>query len=201
MSESNTIEFEDPPLSPRVLAAMRDVPRADFLPQDVRHLADHDGPLPIGEGQTNSQPYTVAIMLTLLDVQPGMRVLDVGAGSGWTTGILANLVGTEGRVIGVERRTSLIEPASRALARHATGTARIERAVPGALGLPHEAPFDRILVSAMASHLPTELVSQLAEGGIMVIPVATTMKRVRRRNDTFDVTNHGQFLFVPLVED
>lgn len=185
----------------RVSEAMDRVSRADFLPDEVKSLAGHDGPLPIGENQTNSQPYTVAAMLQLLDVRPGQKVLDVGAGSGWTTALLAHLVGPSGRVLGVERHASLIKPARRALAKHSRGQAEIRLAEPGVLGLPAEGPFDRILVSAQARRLPAALIEQLVEGGIMVIPVSGPMLRVVRHGEELRVSEHGLFRFVPLVED
>ncbi|MFT0846351.1 protein-L-isoaspartate O-methyltransferase [Actinomycetaceae bacterium L2_0104] len=189
------------PLHDRVREAMNQVPRADFLPDEVKHLASYDGPLPIGESQTNSQPYTVEVMLQLLDVQPGQRVLDVGAGSGWTTAVLAHLVGKAGKVFGVERHAKLIEPARRALAKHNAGQAEIGLAQTGVLGLSREGPFDRILVSAQAWRIPDQLTEQLADGGIMVIPVSGVMRRVVRRGGNLDVSDHGLFRFVPLIED
>lgn len=185
----------------RVNNAMNRVARADFLPDYVRHLAGYDGPLAIGEDQTNSQPYTVAVMLRLLDVHPGHKVLDVGAGSGWTTALLAHLVGTSGRVLGVERHARLIERARPALERYNNGQAEIRLAERGVLGLPEEAPFDRILVSAEARRLPDTLVDQLADDGVMVIPVAGKMVRVIRRGGETETSTHGWFRFVPLVED
>lgn len=186
----------------RVQAAMEAVPRAPFLPKEQRRFAAVDSALPIGHGQTNSQPDTVATMLRLLDVHPGHSVLDLGAGSGWTTALLARLVGPAGQVIGVERRPELIGPARAALqevigpVRHAS----IIEATPGVLGAPEKSPFDRILVSAEAQRLPQELVGQLADGGVMVIPVATVMHRIQRRGDEVLDTAHGRFRFVPLVE-
>ena len=185
----------------RVNNAMNRVARADFLPDYVKHLAAHDGPLTIGENQTNSQPYTVAGMLRLLGVQPGHKVLDVGAGSGWTTALLAHLVGKSGRVLGVERHASLIERARPALELYNDGQAEIRLAARGVLGVPEEAPFDRILVSAEARRLPDALVEQLADGGVMVIPVAGKMVRVVRREGEIETSTHGFFRFVPLVED
>lgn len=184
-----------------VARAMAAVPRADFLPSDLRGHAHVDHPLPIGLGQTNSQPTTVAIMLRLLDVRPGQRVLDVGAGSGWTTALLSLLAGPQGQVIGVERHAALIEPARIALARHAVGRAQIRLAPRGVLGVPDAAPFDRILVSAEAVRLPSALVDQLADGGVMVIPVDGTMLRVTRSGQEAGVSAHGRFVFVPLIED
>ena len=184
----------------RVVAAMRAVPRADFLPSKMRKLAEIDAPLPIGDDQTNSQPSTVEIMLQLLDVRTGHRVLDVGAGSGWTTAILTHLVGEEGRVLGVERQARLIPPARTALDKHASGRASIVRALPRTLGVPEEAPFDRILVSAEALRVPDSLVDQLADDGVMVIPVDGIMHRVQRHGEERRVSRHGLFRFVPLIE-
>lgn len=187
--------------SDAVRRAMDAVSRADFLPPELRGHAHVDHPLPIGLGQTNSQPTTVAIMLRLLDVRPGQRILDVGAGSGWTTALLARLAGPQGRVIGVERHAALIDPARAALARHAAGQAEIRPAARGVLGAPQDGPFDRILVSAEAARLPSALVDQLGDGGVMVIPVDGVMLRVTRSGHDISVSRHGLFVFVPLIED
>lgn len=173
-------------------------PRAGFLPPAVRDQAAHDGPLHIGHGQTNSQPRTVANMLRLLDVAPGMRVLDVGAGSGWTTALLAHLVGPQGQVLGVELVPALARWGADNLATTNQPWAGIEAAAPGVLGLPDRAPYDRILVSAEPETLPPALVDQLADGGVMVIPVAGEMLRVLRRGTQTEVTRHGAYRFVPL---
>lgn len=184
--------------SPPIAAAFGAVPRADYLPEAVRHRADHDGPLPIGHGQTSSQPRTVAAMLELLDVRRGQRVLDVGCGSGWSTALLQHLVGPRGAVIGVEIVAELVA-FGRANLERAGVTARIEPAEPGVLGRPAEAPYDRILVSAEAQHLPGGLVAQLASGGRMVIPVAGRMRTVEVTEDGPQVRTHGAYRFVPLV--
>ncbi|MDN6746767.1 MAG: methyltransferase domain-containing protein [Brevibacterium sp.] len=185
------------------------VPREQFLPADERRNASSNVPLQIGDGQTNSQPSTVSDMLGLLDPLPGDRVLDLGSGSGWTTALLGVLVGPRGHVTGVERHRRLIEQARMSL-RQAdlddVDTCDVEfiAATPGVLGLPEAAPFDRILVSAGAGALPSELVAQLRIGGAMVIPVDGEMLRVERTgsaDDDVTVTRHGRYRFVPLIRD
>lgn len=183
-----------------VSEAMRAAPREHFLPSGQQGSADMDQALEVGYGQTCSQPSTVADMLTLLDVQRGQRVLDVGAGSGWTTAILGHLVGPEGEVIGCEIVPELVEWGGKNLAGENLPWARIEAAEHGELGRPEDAPFDRILVSAMSDNLPDELVDQLAPGGILVIPVAGSMTRVAVDADGVpEVTRHGIYRFVPLI--
>lgn len=179
-----------------VTDAFRAWPREGFLPPSVRSRASFDGPLDIGRGQTNSQPRTVEDMLRLLDVRPGQRVLDVGSGSGWTTALLAHLTGPEGEVIGVEIEPELVEFGRDNLARTGQHWARIEQAHSDVYGWPEEAPYDRILVSAEPRELPEDLVAQLADDGVMVIPVAGTMLRVT--NPGRKITRHGAYRFVPL---
>ncbi|WP_062318624.1 protein-L-isoaspartate O-methyltransferase family protein [Demequina maris] len=196
---------EDAATRARVDAAFAAQPRSRFLPAGARYAADVDAPLQIGYGQTNSQPRTVRDMLMLLDVRRAMRVLDVGAGSGWTTALLAELTGPEGSVLGTEIVPELVDFGAGNVAGAGVPWARLVAAVPGALGAPDEAPFDRILVSAMAHGLPRELVSQLRPGGVMVVPSDGTMLRVVRgfppREDVADaeVTEHGSYRFVPLL--
>jgi protein-L-isoaspartate(D-aspartate) O-methyltransferase len=179
-----------------VRAAFLATPRVGFLPVRSRWRASYDGPLRIAAGQTNSQPRTVEDMLRLLDVRPGQRVLDVGAGSGWTTALLAHLTGPTGEVFGVELEPELVEFGSANLARVERPWARIRLATPGVLGDPDGAPYDRVLVSAEPPALPESLVDQVADDGILVIPVAGTMLRVV--NPGRVVTRHGSYRFVPL---
>ncbi len=181
-----------------VEAAFKALPREGFLPRSERRRAAYDGPLPIGVGQTNSQPRTVVDMLRLLDAGPGMRVLDVGSGSGWTTALLAHIVGPTGEVIGVELEPELVEFGRRNLAATHQPWARIVQAQPGVLGVPGHAPYDRILVSAEPASLPQELVDQLADGGRLVIPVFGTMTLVTRHGDDVRESHHGSYRFVPL---
>lgn len=193
-----------PDTADRVRRAMRAADRRGFLPPSVRHLADADRPVGIGWGATNSQPSTVARMLELLDAQPGQRVLDVGAGSGWTTAILAEL-GAD--VTGVELVPELVEQGSANLAGHLASrpegtqgaTARIVPATAGTLGLPEAPAWDRILVSADFGRMPDALVDQLAEGGRMVAPVAGELLVVDVRGGrTSTRADAGRYAFVPL---
>ena len=179
-------------MSERVAAAFDAVPRARYLPPDQQRYAGQDRPLPLGHGATSSQPSTVRAMLELLALEPGQRVLDVGAGSGWTTALLGHLVGPAGEVVAVERVPELVDTArARGLPVHL--------AAPGVLGWPSRAPYDRILVSASANELPAALVGQLAPGGVMVIPVRSDMLRVTATAADPEVERHGRYLFVPLV--
>lgn len=158
-----------------------------------------DTPISIGPESTCSQPSTVRDMLKLLSVPVGARVLDVGSGSGWSTALLAHLVGPHGQVVGVELEADLVRFGTENLARCARPWATIQLAVPGSLGDPTRAPYDRILVSAMAAELPRSLIAQLAPGGIIVIPVAKRMVRVRLdETGTAQISTHGRYGFVPL---
>ncbi|WP_322920514.1 protein-L-isoaspartate O-methyltransferase family protein [Nocardioides renjunii] len=179
-----------------VTAAFAATPRRDFLPPGARAQEAYDGPLRIAAGQTNSQPATVEAMLRLLDVRAGQRVLDVGSGSGWTTALLAHLVGPAGSVLGVELEPELVAFGATNLARSDRPWASIRAAAPGVLGDPDGAPYDRVLVSAEPDELPEALVDQLGDDGVLVIPVAGTMLRVA--NPGRAVTEHGRYRFVPL---
>jgi protein-L-isoaspartate(D-aspartate) O-methyltransferase len=183
----------------RVDAAFAAVPREGFLRPALRRRASLDHALPIGHGQTNSQPRTVADMLRLLEVLPGHRVLDVGSGSGWTTALLAHLTGPTGLVRGVEVVADLVAWGTANVSATGMPWATIQRAAEGVLGWPADAPYDRILVSADGGRLPDELVEQLCDGGRMVIPVAGRMLVVERDGDEVHRTPHGHYRFVPLV--
>ncbi|WP_402469107.1 protein-L-isoaspartate O-methyltransferase family protein [Isoptericola aurantiacus] len=184
-----------------VAEAFRAVDRRGFLPRSQRPWWSDDRPLPIGHGQTCSQPSTVAAMLRLLRVPSGGRVLDVGAGSGWTTALLARLVGPAGTVLGVERVPEIAAWGAANLARTGIEWARLLQARPGVLGSPRTGGWDRVLVSAAADELPGVLVDQIAPGGRMVVPVRHTMVLVERAPDgTVRTSEHGTYSFVPLVE-
>ncbi len=154
-------------LDPRVLQALRDVPRHEFVPSKLRSAAYHNRPLPIGHGQTISQPYIVAVMTDLLAVSSGDRVLEIGTGSGYQAAILARLVD---QVLTIEIVEPLASQAEARLARLEYHNVQV-RTGDGYYGWEEHAPFDAIVVTAAASHIPPPLVRQLKPGGRMVIPV------------------------------
>jgi len=184
----------------RLAEAFRATDRTGFVPHTLHADAYLDTALPIGAGQTISQPSTVAFMLELLAVGTGERVLDVGAGSGWTSALLAHLVGPSGSVLGLERIPELIAFGTANLARYDRPWAHIE-AAGEALGAPEEGPFDRILVSAAARALPGELVAELREGGTLVLPVRHELWRVVRTPREPTIDRYPGFVFVPLIAD
>jgi protein-L-isoaspartate(D-aspartate) O-methyltransferase len=152
---------------PRVLDAMRRVPRDRFVPADITHLAYQDSPLPIGHGQTISQPYIVAYMTEALEVQPHHRVLEIGTGSGYQAAVLSALVK---EVYTIEIVPPLAARARQTLAALKYANVHV-REGDGYAGWPEHAPFARIIVTAAPARIPQPLIDQLAPGGIMVIPV------------------------------
>jgi protein-L-isoaspartate(D-aspartate) O-methyltransferase len=176
------------------------VDRVDFVRLEDRGSTAEDEALPIGYGQTISQPYTVAFMLELLWPRVGEKILDVGSGSGWTTALLAAIVGPKGKVCGVERVPELVGFGRANLAKYTLPQAEILQAGKE-LGLPEAAPFDRILVSAAAeSSVPVRLVAQLKVGGILVMPVGEAIWCVEKLSGTQTrIEKHPGFVFVPLV--
>lgn len=181
----------------RVAAAFAACPRQRHLPPEQVGQAGLDIALPIGFGQTNSQPTTVRTMLLALDARPGHRVLDVGSGSGWTTVLLAHLVGPSGRVVGVERVPELVAMGRAAVAAAGMPWASVRAATPGVLGAPDDGAYDRILVSAMAEGIPQSLREQLTPEGVLVVPADGVLWRV----DADGPRPLGRYLFVPLVAD
>jgi protein-L-isoaspartate(D-aspartate) O-methyltransferase len=159
---------------PRVLAAMRRVPRHRFVEEALRDRAYGDHPLPIGENQTISQPFIVGLMTQLLGLRGSEKVLEVGAGSGYQTAVLAELAR---RICSVERLMSLATRARRIL-EELGYTSAVVKTADGSYGWPDEAPFDRILVTAGAPAVPEPLSQQLAEGGRMVVPVGDVQSQV-----------------------
>jgi protein-L-isoaspartate(D-aspartate) O-methyltransferase len=186
----------------RVLNAMRSVPRHAFVPPDLRSQAYEDVPLPIGAGQTISQPYMVAAMTAALKLIGNERVLEVGAGCGYQAAVLSKL-GRE--IVTLEYRSELAAATAKRLAEMHYDNVHVHCG-DGTLGLPDMAPFDAILVAAGAPSPPPPLLAQLAEGGRMVIPVGNLESQelrliecVERNRDIFQTTVFDSCRFVPLV--
>ncbi|ACB82875.1 protein-L-isoaspartate O-methyltransferase [Methylorubrum populi BJ001] len=182
-----------------LLDAMGRVAREAFVPAEFAAEAYADGPLPIGAGQTISQPYIVALMIEALALRPGERVLEVGAGCGYAAAVLATM---GARIFAIERHAALAEAARARLA--ALGLAVRLRVGDGHAGWPEAAPFDAILVSAAGSAVPEALKRQLAQGGRLVIPVGppggqTLLRLTRRGPERFESRDFGPVSFVPLL--
>ncbi|MBN1965519.1 MAG: protein-L-isoaspartate(D-aspartate) O-methyltransferase [Anaerolineae bacterium] len=185
-------------VDPRVLDAMRRVPRHLFVPPRVRDMAYEDGPLPIGSSQTISQPYIVALMTQMLELTPDDVVLEIGTGSGYQAAILGEIAR---QVYSLERHATLAATASKML--DELGYTNIDVYVgDGSQGLPDRAPFDAIIVTAAAPAIPGPLQTQLADGGRLVLPVGDHLqqflRRVRRSGDTWKIEGLIPVMFVPL---
>jgi protein-L-isoaspartate(D-aspartate) O-methyltransferase len=179
--------------------AFHKVHRKNFVPKALQSQAEIDAPLPIGFGQTISQPTTVRLMLGWLDAKPGETILDVGFGSGWTTALLSQIVGPKGRVFAVEKIPQLVE-----FGRDNCDGAGVQNAkffhAGKEYGLSKYAPYDRILVSASAQKLPAELLTQLKVGGKLVIPVQKDiLEIIKTSKSDHETKTHPGFVFVPLV--
>jgi protein-L-isoaspartate(D-aspartate) O-methyltransferase len=185
----------------RVLDAMLRVPRHEFVPEPLRAETYEDHPLPIGEGQTISQPYVVAVMLESLQLEPGDRVLEIGTGSGYVTALLAEL---SAEVFSIERHDTLAANARVLLAGLGYNNVHIFTG-DGTLGLSAYAPFEAILVSAAAIRVPPALIAQLREGGRMIIPLGSTdsqqLSFIRMHNGQPIVSLRDPVRFVPLISD
>ena len=174
----------------------------DFVSKDLKRDAYVNAALPIGHDQTISQPLTVAFMLEMLDPRPGQIILDVGSGSGWTTALLAEIVGNSGKVIAVERIKNLLDFGKDNIKKYGFVKKGVVEfyLVDGILGFPGKSPFDRILVSASSSNIPEELTNQMKIGGKMVIPVKNSIFYVeRKRKNEFFRKEYPGFSFVPLI--
>lgn len=182
---------------PRVLDAMAGIPRENFVPENVRDTVYSDQPLPIGYGQTITQPYMTALMAELLELRGSEKVLDVGTGSGYHAAVLGKLAR---RVVSIERIPELCVMARANLAQAENITVLCGD---GSLGVPEEAPFDAISVAAASPHTPPALIDQLADPGILVIPVGSRdqqdLRVVRKQNGTITTRLASGCRFVPLV--
>ena len=184
---------------PRVLEALRKVPREAFVPKALREFAYDDSPLPIAEGQTISQPYIVGLMLEAAELEPGDRLLEGGAGSGYAAAAASRLAQ---RVYAIERHAALAEQARRTLAEIGYDNVEIRHA-DGSNGWPEAAPFDAIIVSCGAPDVPKDLLDQLKDGGRMIIPVGPSglqqLYLLRKHGDALDRQAVLPVRFVPMT--
>ncbi|PIS04623.1 MAG: protein-L-isoaspartate O-methyltransferase [Candidatus Buchananbacteria bacterium CG10_big_fil_rev_8_21_14_0_10_42_9] len=188
--------------TPAIISAFKAVSRQDFLPPESKHLANQNRPIPIGHGVTNSQPYTVAFMLELLQPQAGQKILDIGSGSAWQTVLLAHIVGDKGSVYAIERIPEI--------KRFGEQNAKLYNfknisfyCQDGSHGLPNQAPFDRIVVAAAAAGDYQAIKQQLKVGGRLVIPTAAQDIRliIRESKHNYREQIFPGFVFVPLISD
>ncbi len=187
-----------------VLSAIKAVNRELFVSPAQIHLAYENIPLPIGSEQTISQPYTVAFMLQLLEIQPGDKILEVGAGSGYNAAVMSQLTGEKGKIFSVELVEELAEQAKANLKKAGITNLKVIHGN-GYLGYAKEAPFDKLIVTAGASETPPALIEQLKENGILVIPInrgwCQVMTKIVKKEGRLLVSEHGGFSFVPLKHE
>ena len=206
--------------TPRIIEAFREIKRFDFLPQEIKDLAELNEALSIGYGQTISQPLVVAFMLELLQPQPGDKILDIGSGSGWTTALLAQIVGQKGKVIAIDIIPELVEFGKKNVEKY--NFVKKGRALficaDGSKGYEKEASYDKILASASAETLPPVWKEEVKIGGRIVTPIGSSIwlfikksegdeavvssspSLLRGKSSVFQETEYPGFVFVPLIE-
>ena len=187
--------------SKQILDAFSSVKREDFIHLKLRDKAYWDTALPIGKGQTISQPYTIAMMLSLLELKKGQKVLEVGSGCGYVLALISEIIGEKGKVFGIEIVKELAEISKESLKEYNVEVYNRN----GAFGLKEKAPFDRILISAACEKVPKEPLSQLKDKGILVAPVGSrygqSLTVIKREKKEFVVKKEiPGFAFVPFVK-
>lgn len=195
--------------TPPIIEAFRKIDRADFVPSEHRERAYVNAPLPIGEDQTISQPLTVAFMLELLEPKAGEKILDIGAGSGWTAALLGEIVASassadkeEGKVIAIERILKLKEMAESNVSKYGFTEKGIVKIIQGngVNGCKDEAPYDKIIAAAAARRIPRAWKNQLKIGGRIVAPVGSSIVLLHKTDqDHFEKREYFGFAFVPLI--
>ncbi|MBZ9577826.1 protein-L-isoaspartate O-methyltransferase [Patescibacteria group bacterium] len=190
--------------TPKIIDAFREIKRADFMPEDMRNLAELNEALPIGYGQTISQPLVVAFMLEQLQPESGDNILDIGSGSGWTTALLAQIVGPKGKITAIEIVPELKEFGEKNVAKYNF----IEKGLveficaDGSKGYEKEAPFDKILASAaVQGKIPQAWKEQIKIGGRIVTPIGSSIwVLIKKSKKEFEEIEHPGFVFVPLIQ-
>jgi protein-L-isoaspartate(D-aspartate) O-methyltransferase len=217
MNLINTLISEGWLKTPEIIKAFQEIKREDFLPEDIKNLAELNEALPIGYGQTISQPLVVAFMLEKLEPKIGEKILDVGAGSGWTTALLAYIVSQKrnskqipnsksqipkGKVVAMEIIPELVEFGKRNVAKYNFVERGIVKFIcgDGSKGYKEEAPYDKILCSAEAKEIPEEWKKQLKIGGKIVTPMGNSIWEIEKRGEgDFSFKEYPGFVFVPLI--
>ena len=188
----------------KILDAFAKVQREDFIPYQLRGRAYEDDPLPIGQGQTISQPYTIAVMLSELNLKSGSKVLEIGSGCGYVLALISEIVGKRGKVFGIEIIPKLVQKSKENLENYKNVQVLHRN---GAGGLPEKAPFDGILISAAIHEIPEKLMAQLKIGGVLVAPKGSRFEQeiivIKRRSELeFEMIKKlPGFVFVPFVDE
>ena len=187
--------------SQNIVDAFLSIDRKDFVLPHCANFAYSDTALPIGYGQTISQPAVVAFMLELLKPQKGDKILDVGSGSGYTTSLLSKIVGDNGKVFGVELIPELIEFSENNLEKYNFSNIKIYQADSKILGLPYPAPYDKILVSAASSEIPKRLIDQLKIDGTIIFPIKDSIYKIKKVSENnLKIQKFYGFAFVSLIQ-
>lgn len=188
--------------TPRLIGAFEKIDRKDFVPEEIRDEAYINSALPIGHGQTISQPLTVAFMLELLQPKEGNKILEVGSGSGWQTALMASAIGDNGKIFAVELIPELCDFGKKNVLKYDFLKKGVVKffCFNAAKGLPDEAPFDRIISAAAAEEIPPAWKEQLKIGGRMVLPVKDAVRLlIKKSEDKFEERIFPGFAFVPFV--
>lgn len=204
MSQKQTLlqSLERSGFSKEILNAFSKVKRENFVPKDIKKLAYEDTPLPIGKGQTISQPYTIAMMLSLLELKTGQKILEVGSGCGYVLALLSELTGEKGKAFGIEIIKPLVEKSKKNTKNYKNVEVYNKN---GFLGLPEKSPFDRILISAAYNEIPKSLIEQLKNKGIIVAPIGPSYGQslvvYQKVKGKLEIKKEiPGFIFVPLIK-
>lgn len=187
--------------TPEIIAAFQKIDRADFVPEEIREFAYEDRPIPIGFDQTISQPRVVAFMLELLEPKRGEKIFDIGSGSGWQSGLLAEIVGAHGKVIAIERIPELFAFGKENLQKYRFQNIEFIEG-DASKKIKEDEYFDKIIAGAAGDTIPEALKSELRIGGTMVIPIKESILYLKKIDkEHFSKKEFPGFLFVPLVRD
>ncbi len=190
--------------TPRIIKAFEKIDRADFVPQELKENAYINEPLPIGEGQTISQPYTVAFMIELLQPKSGDKIFEIGFGSGWQTALLAEIIGKKGKIYAVERIKELFEFGIKNISIYNFIKKGIVKTILGdaTMGLKKYAPFDKIIAAASGDKVPEAWLKELKIGGRLVMPIKESIwLYIKKSEKEFERKEYPGFVFVPLVSE